>query len=220
MRNYVLLFCFIIEFGLVAQSLKIHQQDYYHASAGEECISKLFVENVTGQDLEVFISRNQVPGTTRNYMCWSACHSPSDGMTSTMLVPANRTVDNFSGHILSMPADSTVVINYCFNLLNTPNQSVCVDVLYTSSSDYLGAETVSQSTFSVYPNPASDDLTVNFEGAEFAEFILYDVLGNQVYARQITNATTLNLTHFKPGLYFCVLTIGGARLQKKLFISD
>ena len=127
----------------MAQSIKIHQQDYYHASAGEECISKLFVENVTDQDLEIFINRNQVPGTTRNYMCWSACHNPSDGMTSTMLVPANRTVDNFSGHILSMPADSTVVINYCFNLLNKPNQSVCVDVLYTSSSDYLGAETVS-----------------------------------------------------------------------------
>ena len=67
-----------------------------------------------------------------------------------MLVPANRTVDNFSGHILSMPADSTVVINYCFNLLNKPNQSVCVDVLYTSSSDYLGAETVSHGRVIAY----------------------------------------------------------------------
>ena len=181
MKKYLVAILFLISSSLLAQFLKVYQEDYYYAEAGEECVSKLKVQNLTDKDLEIFITRKQTVGTTRNYMCWKACHSASTRITSSMIVPAYRTVENFSGHIPSMPEDSSIFINYCFNIVNRPDDGVCVDIHYTSDHEYLGKEEVYSSTFSVHPNPAREHLTAAFEGLESAKFIIYNVLGNQVY---------------------------------------
>jgi len=218
MKRYLFTLCSMISFGLAAQSLSVHVEDYYYAAAGEECKAKLKVENLTDQDLEVIVTRNTA--TPSNYMCWMACHTPSVNIASALTISANATVDNFSGYVLSMSEESDVTINYCFSLVNDPGDKICVDVLYTSSSEYLSLQEDAQPNFFVFPNPAQDRLNINFEGGAPVEFVLYNMLGNRVFEDVFSRVKTLDLRPFQSGIYFYTLSVQGKETQvQKLLIT-
>ena len=172
-------------------------------------------------DLNIIVTRNLVD--EENYMCWKVCHTPGTNRTNPPLtIPAGATVDNFSGHILSMPQESDITINYCFADADKITRQECVDVLYTSSSRYLEAEELYSNPFSVYPNPVSDYLTIEYSGLQLGEFILYDLLGNEVCRHILTNTRKrVNLNSLSPGIYFYALRSEGKKVEtKKLIVSD
>jgi len=205
-----------MSFGLAAQSLSVQVQDYYYGVAGEECVAELEVENLTDQDLEVIVTRYSTDAVPSNFMCWALCHFPTANVTTSLVVPANATVENFSGHIELMPEEIDATIKYCFSLVNDTTDKACVDVHYTSSSVYVGLEEEMDNDFFVFPNPAQDRLNINFEGEVLAEFVLYDMLGNRVYDDVLTSSMTLNLSSFESGIYFYTFHVQGkeAAVQK------
>lgn len=222
MKKYLLAITCIISSSLWAQFLKVHQQNYYYGEAGQECVAKLSVENLTEDDLNIIVIRNDGLVAEENYMCWKVCHTPDTDLTYPHItIPAGATVDNFSGHILSMPEEVDITINYCFADADKISRQECVDVRYTSSSRFMATEEQDLERLSVYPNPVRDHLTIEYEGLQPKEFMLYDLLGNEVCRHALTSSRRrLNLSSLNPGIYFYALRSKGKIGEiKKLIVT-
>ncbi len=80
------------------------------------------------------------------------------------------------------------------------------------------------STFTVYPNPAKDNITINWDntnGSKDAELTVTDITGKKVY-HTICNtgaAKTINLSNFQKGLYFINIIVDGASETKKFILQ-
>ncbi|MBK9177867.1 MAG: T9SS type A sorting domain-containing protein [Flavobacteriales bacterium] len=85
----------------------------------------------------------------------------------------------------------------------------------TGVSDYGAA-----SSFSVAPNPASDNLTVQADPATAAFVSLIDVQGREVLRRKVKGSDTVSITHLAAGDYTIALldAQGIIREQKRLRI--
>ena len=79
-----------------------------------------------------------------------------------------------------------------------------------------------QMSFEVYPNPASDNINVQFDLANYEPlyFEVLDILGSRLYSGRITKTnTTIPLTDFLPGNYFIRIYNNDISLVRK-FIKD
>lgn len=219
MKKIILALFAIVSTTTFAQSLSVHVGDYYYALPGEEAIAELEVENLTNNDLEVIVTRTVLEGSPANYMCWFACHGPAVDVASPLIVPGDSIVDNFSGHVLSMPEEADFVIEYCFSLVSDHSDQTCVDVRYVSLSQYIGVEELTVD-YGVYPNPANNKLNLNYSGTEEATFVLYDMLGNEVLVDRLNSSKEISLTSYQAGIYFYSFQIEGRNTEvQKLVIS-
>ena len=201
------------------QSLSVEVQDYYYAAAGTEGVAYLEVRNLTNDSLNVIASRSPNQVSESNFMCVGLnCYIPSVDVTSAFNIPANSSVDDFAGHVLSMPEESDVIINYCFSVENNPSDSVCVDVKYTSSSAVMNVDNHFIHFSSVYPNPVKDVLFIDSNTP--TEFVLYDMLGSQVFKERFTSSSNINVSSFEAGIYFYKLKVKGKETEvQKLIIT-
>ena len=74
-------------------------------------------------------------------------------------------------------------------------------------------------TFSVYPNPAFDDVvyvTTDIPGQK--DIAIYDVFGKMVY-RQPLNSPRLDISKLDPGVYLLKLTTGNRIITRKLIVK-
>ena len=199
------------------QSLSVEVEDYYYAAAGTECVAYLEVRNLTNDSLSVIASRSSNQVT--NWMCVGLnCYIPSVDVTSAFNIPADSSVDDFAGHVLSMPEESDVIINYCFSVENNPSDSVCVDVKYTSSSAVMNVDNHPIHSSSVYPNPVKDILFIDCNTP--TEFVLFDMLGSQVHKEVFTSSSNINVSSFEAGIYFYKLKLKGKETEvQKLIIT-
>ena len=201
------------------QSLSVEVQDYYYAAAGTEGVAYLEVQNLTNNSLNVIASRSPNQVSETNFMCVGLnCYIPSVDVTNAFNIPANSSIDDFAGHVLSMPEESDVIINYCFSVENTPSDSVCVDVKYTSSSAVMNVDNHFIHFSSVYPNPVKDVLFIDSNTP--TEFVLYDMLGSQVFKERFTSSSNINVSSFEAGIYFYKLKVKGKETEvQKLIIT-
>ncbi len=69
----------------------------------------------------------------------------------------------------------------------------------------------------VFPNPATDQVKVSFEGIETLQMSIYDVAGALVFQQQLTNPTNLIDIEFLPqGIFIIKLAGGDLHVQRKL----
>lgn len=88
-------------------------------------------------------------------------------------------------------------------------------VRYSNSCEISGSgqrlakpKTLKAPGFSVYPNPASDQLFVEYNGniSESGKIILYNYIGEEIYKEKISgNLTVVSLSDVPNGIYLCVL---------------
>jgi len=74
-------------------------------------------------------------------------------------------------------------------------------------------------SFSVYPNPAFDDVVyVTTDIAGPKDIAIYDVFGKMVF-RQTLNSARLDISKLDPGVYLLKLTAGNLVLTRKLIVK-
>jgi len=83
--------------------------------------------------------------------------------------------------------------------------------------------------FTIFPNPASDDITVmmdideeetNRENEVLYELKLYDVSGNELHAQTTSGPkTTLSVRHIKNGFYYLHIRYEGALIRKQIRVE-
>jgi type IV secretory pathway TrbL component len=72
----------------------------------------------------------------------------------------------------------------------------------------------------IYPNPAKNTLTIEFEN-HIPEYIkLYDILGQEIFSvKANSSCTVINISSFISGVYFVELLVDGKLITEKLIIE-
>jgi len=116
------------------------------------------------------------------------------------------------GHVWD-PESWIIAVHWIDSIINLEYQTVGVEII-EQPINYI----------SVYPNPASDELTVNYqlEKSAVVNIYLIDLQGKQhMVLNKETNATgiqteSLNISHLPPGVYFLRLQAGNEVVTKKV----
>lgn len=74
--------------------------------------------------------------------------------------------------------------------------------------------------FSIYPNPATMSVTVNWTGTQAANIIVADITGKQVLTNNVAanNTKQIDISTLTKGLYFVTVESNGQRTTQKLLI--
>jgi hypothetical protein len=85
-----------------------------------------------------------------------------------------------------------------------------------------GIEEIGNDLFSVYPNPVSDIVTVNYKGVEKnTTYVIYDLAGKVVLTGTIQNEnTSVNVSSIASGSYLLDIFSNNASIGKKLIIKN
>jgi hypothetical protein len=77
-----------------------------------------------------------------------------------------------------------------------------------------------EKTFSVFPNPASDNLILRLPRADTAYVTIYNALGEIKFVSVITQReTTLNISSFSGGIYF-IEVASGNKVSREKFVKQ
>lgn len=99
---------------------------------------------------------------------------------------------------------------------NCIDTSVCISMVINSIQEI-------SSSFSLYPNPTSKNIVVEYNITVSGTLTIYNLLGEQVQEISLeknTTKKTVSLTNIPSGIYFCVLrTADGKTAQQKLVVE-
>lgn len=196
---------------------------------------KMWVLNTGNTDQEVYITRvrQSMPSNwlANEQMCWPPlCYiwtSSADTHTTPIAdAPTISTTESTLGNV-SMTADAVPVISEMKASVTTTatatGSSLFMYYLTDSNGAYLDSigirYNVSQASIietskldlSVAPNPASNNLTVDFDGANSADLKMVDVLGNVVLTKIISGKETIDVSNFRNGIYFVAISSEGRK---------
>lgn len=87
-----------------------------------------------------------------------------------------------------------------YALIATDGVTGCSDTSECVVIDYLGVESWNAADFTIYPNPANDQVHISFSGSD-AELTVYDLQGKTVLKDHIQNNGTVSLQNFERGVY-------------------
>lgn len=198
------------------------------------------LKNNGASNIDVKIKRYELSYTagTKNAFCWQNCYTfmnagavwqfptPSDNAWSDFVTVNAGAVSNYQLVADYQPYSNVGASTYRFVAFdgNNPNDSSYVDVTFDVT---LGTNDLAQkSSFSVYPNPASGNLTINLETTSTSgnnSILVFDVIGNQVAEYRFNGNNgkiSADVSSLNNGIYFYSLMENGkAIMTKKVIVS-
>lgn len=75
-------------------------------------------------------------------------------------------------------------------------------------------------TASVFPNPATNEITVETSSSQLSEFILYDISSKQLLQKSFIRKATLNILHLSKGIYFYEIKNNASVIKKGKLIKE
>lgn len=87
------------------------------------------------------------------------------------------------------------------------------------TQDYVGLKEKTNNSFSMFPNPTNNVLTINVGENGNQPYSIVNVLGKTVKSGSIEGETTLNLSQFKTGVYFVKVGGQNSKEVKKLIVK-
>lgn len=184
-----------------------------------EIVAHAIVTNNTGQDINVKVRRNRIEmqeGTTSQF-CWGLCFPPStDESPSSMTINAGSSSgdEDFSGHYIPNGIWGASIIEYEF--FDMDNEEVNVKMTVMFSATLSGFEDSEELTFSMYPNPALNKLTVESKDA-VKHLSIFDLTGKSVYESDFEQSKVdVNIEFLNSGIYLVRLQTETGAVVKKL----
>lgn len=203
-------------------------------AAGTAKEVKMWVLNTgaTSQDVYITRVRQDVPvgWLDQEMMCWPpACYIwTNSGDTHTTPIPTTPTItpgaissdtlmsETSGGAIAEMKPSVTAAASATgsalFKYYLTDANGVFLDSVGIRFN--IGQASINETQsidLTVAPNPASNNLTVDFDGANSADLKMVDVLGNVVLEKTITGKETINVSSFRNGIYFVAVSSEGRK---------
>ena len=162
-------------------------------------------------------------------MSWNPNDLTIDVGDSVTFINANNGSHNLNGALATFPTNpegfemltvgTTWTFGKRFNVpglyryrCNVHPGSMTGQILVVDPSASLEEKEIS---FTVYPNPAKDMIYISTSTADFSVKI-YDMLGNQVLAKEMKNKTSVNIETLSQGMYMMEITAGNTRTSKRI----
>jgi len=191
---------------------------------------KLYVVNETGASINTAVQRYEecLINGTENYFCWDICWSSAVSLSGPMTITAGDTVDYFYGDYKPKGNAGAGVIRYrFFDENNTANFSE-VYIKFNAGGCasieecYIGIEEEHASITSAYPNPATDNITFEFDTkGETGIITISDLTGKMVRQTNVnsnTTTSTINVQDLNPGIYFYSFYVNNKNVSTRKFI--
>jgi hypothetical protein len=96
------------------------------------------------------------------------------------------------------------------NTESTRTITVTQDLTYTAIFEInTGIENINATAVSVYPNPATDYLTITLSGNVYqATFTLYDMQGRMLIKEEVKNEDMISVNNLASGIYVYSVNVG------------
>ncbi len=238
-RLFVLLFA-LASFSVNGQNLQIVEKGTDSVATGNayttnDVYSYINITNVGTNPMDVLVKRidkNWSSFLDSNAICWVLCFGTDISVAppafALTINPGDTTTKNdFVGHVYpdmdGVPASGD--ITYVFFDMNNPNDSVAHTITYEVTTTFDVPEVTQRERLSVYPNPASENITLEYDLTDVssARFELVNIVGNLVYQKDLPSqvgTVDLNISKLKRGVYFYVLRSGEeAVITRKLVVK-
>jgi hypothetical protein len=165
-----------------------------------------------GTDSEVYILNTEITdevGINAN----GGADSSVDGFMSI-----TDDFDTYTTNTLSFTATTTSVVVY-IRSLNSVDEST--EVFYDNFSLDLTLSTDKsfETKFKVYPNPATDQLTIETNNINLSSIEVYDLLGKKVFEQNKLSNNTIDISDLSNGIYLLTIKADNKSLTKKLVIK-
>ena len=193
----------------------------------------LDLTNVTDNDINMIVYKNDldmVEGASSSLCIGGTCFPPTTTESNPITIAAHSTLAHATSqnafHLgYKTPAAGTSYVMFTF--ANYDNSDDCTSMVFKLVCDPTNIETVlSASKLRAYPNPASDNVTVEYAvsgNVGKAQLVIKNMLGATLYTRNIdVNATKVkvDVSEYPSGIYFYSIEADGRPLvTKKLLVK-
>ncbi len=118
---------------------------------------------------------------------------------------------------INIAGDVTISITDNSNLATS---RVAFDNLSWTCYSNLNNEEFNSTEFSIYPNPTTNQFSVNFKDGDGSFSIaIYSILGQKVFEKQNTNNKTVEFQNLSKGTYILKITKDSKTLTRKLLVN-
>jgi hypothetical protein len=191
-----------------------------------ELVSHCDVTNLTDAPLNVKAKKIhlEMPEGTSSTFCWGLCFPPNTFESPNYIeIEGGATLASlagFSGHYNPNNTMGIARIRYTMFVEDNPNDSASFVVEYNTT---IGIED-HVNNLNVYPNPADDQVTVEYTSAgNDATLSIYNLVGQEVIYRNLNsmdNTLTIDVSDLSEGIYFYAVKEGNQVIEtKKLVIK-
>lgn len=202
-----------------------HSAFEYNTNANGTIDFYIDVENNTSTAKDWQITRYNEPNVSSswtNMVCVDVCFPPSTANPYCSPNSANG--------ILSLASGASGEISYHVTVNNgaygsgnyklylgdctTFEDSIELQINYT-----VGIKELNQApSFSMYPNPANDLVSIQLNNSKNGTVKIVDLVGNVVYSETISSSKTLNTSEFKNGIYFVTIESEGSKMTSRKLV--
>lgn len=120
--------------------------------------------------------------------------------------------------ISNINISGNAIISFTNN--SSASNRVAFDDLSWTCYSNLNNEEFDSTEFSIYPNPATNQFTINFkEGDESFSIAIYSILGQKVFEKQNTTNKIVEIQNLSKGTYVVTITKDSKTLTRKLLIN-
>lgn len=193
---------------------------------------KLYVVNETGATINTVVQRFEecLVAGSENYFCWDICWSSAVNVSGPMSITAGDTVNYFYGDYKPKTNEGASVVRYRF--YDDANSSSYNEVYIKFNAGscaaiadcYIGIDEEEVAITSVYPNPATDLITFEYNTNENGgQIVISDLTGKIVRTMPIgagATKSTLSLDGFNNGIYFYSFYVNSKQISTHKFIVN
>lgn len=138
----------------------------------------------------------------------------SEGMLSASAADNYQWINCTTGEVILGATSQTLIVSENGNYAVLGTNETCSDTSDCITVDYIGLFENALLNFSIDPNPATDNVTILFDGM-VADMMIRDAQGKSMGVRQITSGEIFSMQEFSAGVYFFeIRTIAGWGLKR------
>ena len=186
----------------------------------------LKVENNTSTDKQWRIKRFIESGSNTDWVVYlsyeTSCMSTTtiNPYCSPLPIPLNTPAGESDDIQVQIYIPSFGFGKYKFYLGDCDNQEDSIEIYINSSIDASLNNVNKTSTFSMFPNPSNDKISINVDNNEQGNLKIVDIIGNVVFEEEINSTSEINVSDFKNGIYFVSIETNGVLTQlEKLIVK-
>jgi len=187
------------------------------------------LNNITEKQMAVTVTfipgcertANSMIGTDLNTFRTALYDDPRDGYNDW---GSPQLLEDFQVGLFT-DADNYATGNYFYNLYQpnlfwqgNPKPSISLRVT-CNDCGVVNVPEIEKNNPTVYPNPASNNFTVNLGNDEKATIQLFNIVGQQVYSETINGTAQVNVANLNSGVYMLKITQNGKAYTTKVVVK-
>ncbi len=223
----------LVSTGDVTDYSSGHSAYVYNVTSTSTINFEMDVENNTGSSKSWRVTRFNEVGTPTDWTSYICCGSncfppstsnpyitPASNFTSNPQIIKTIEVANGASGFLSfhVTPNSAGTGRYMLYLTDNDN-TIKEDSIEININSSVGIKEVKQTpSFTMYPNPSNDVVTLELNNGKTGTVKIVDLVGNVIYSEAILSTSKLNVSEFKNGIYFVTIESEGIKLSSRKLV--